>query len=90
MGAPWGLVFWPRDTQKYVFMPDGENNQVRVYDRATWQPIARFGTGGRFAGQFHWVHALDVDSSGNVYSGEVDTAQRVQKFSVTWRTSDGG
>lgn len=84
MGSPWGLIFWPRDTQKYVFMPDGENNQVRVYDRATWKSIVTFGTGGRYAGQFHWVHALGVDSKGNVYTGEVDTAQRVQKFIVTW------
>jgi hypothetical protein len=40
----------------------------------------RFGTGGRQAGQFHWPHVVSVDSEGNVYAGEVDTAGRVQKF----------
>ena len=40
----------------------------------------RFGTGGRQIGQFHWPHVVSVDSDGNVYTGEVDSAGRVQKF----------
>jgi hypothetical protein len=32
------------------------------------------------AGDFHWVHSVAVDSRGNLYTGEVDTGQRVQKF----------
>jgi hypothetical protein len=36
--------------------------------------------GGHQAGQFHWVHALAVDSQGNLYTGEVDTGKRIQKF----------
>ena len=35
---------------------------------------------GRLAGQFHWVHNLAVDSRGNMYTAEVDTGKRAQKF----------
>ena len=42
--------------------------------------MSRFATGGRQAGLFHWPHVVSVDSEGNVYTGEVDGAGRVQKF----------
>ena len=35
---------------------------------------------GRQAGEFHWLHVLAVDSHGDIYTGEVDTGQRVQRF----------
>jgi hypothetical protein len=38
------------------------------------------GHSGRNAGQFHWVHQIVSDSQGNLYTGEVDTGKRIQKF----------
>jgi hypothetical protein len=35
---------------------------------------------GRTAGDFHWVHNLALDAKGNVFSTEVDTGKRAQKF----------
>jgi sugar lactone lactonase YvrE len=35
------------------------------------------------AGQFHWIDAIAMDSKGNIYTGEVDTGKRVQKFILT-------
>lgn len=32
------------------------------------------------AGEFHWLHQVSVDSNGNVYTAEVDTGKRIQKF----------
>jgi len=32
------------------------------------------------AGEFHYLHQVSVDSHGNIYTGEVDTAKRIQKF----------
>jgi len=43
-------------------------------------PAATLGRPGRYAGEFHWVHDLAIDSRGNLYAGEVDTGKRVQKF----------
>ena len=42
--------------------------------------LGRFGGNGRMAGQFHWIHTLAVDSRGNVFTTEVDTGKRVQRF----------
>jgi hypothetical protein len=33
-----------------------------------------------YAGQFHWIDAIAVDSKGNVYEGEVEDGKRIQKF----------
>ena len=48
--------------------------------RKTGQIVDRFGRNGRSAGQFHWLHNLAVDSKGNIYTAEVDTGKRAQKF----------
>jgi hypothetical protein len=53
---------------------------VWVLRREELQTLGKFGRSGRSAGQFHWVHALAVDSRGNIYTGEVDTGRRAQKF----------
>ncbi len=35
---------------------------------------------GRQAGDFHWVHNIAIDSQGSVYTSEVDTGKRAQRF----------
>jgi hypothetical protein len=37
------------------------------------------GHGGEYAGQWHWLHILGIDSKGNLYTGE-SRGNRVQKF----------
>ena len=76
----WGLAPWPDADQAYLLSNDGENNAVRLLRRSDGQVVGTFGRSGRQAGQFHWVHALAVDSKGNVHTGEVDNGKRVQKF----------
>jgi ABC-type Na+ transport system ATPase subunit NatA len=44
------------------------------------QILGSFGRNGRSAGQFHWIHNMAVDSTGNIYTTEVDTGKRAQKF----------
>jgi WD40 repeat protein len=82
-GAVWGLAMWPDANQTYMLNNDGENNVVRILRRSDGQVVGTFGRSGRQAGQFHWVHALAVDSKGNLYTGEVDNGKRVQKFKPT-------
>ena len=53
---------------------------VWAFDRETGQVLGNFGRNGRSAGQFHWVHNLALDSRGNIYTAEVDTGKRAQKF----------
>lgn len=78
-GSVWDLDFWDRD-QIYLVNADGANNEVRTLVRETGEVVGAFGRNGRNAGDFHWVHNLAVDSKGNIYTTEVDTGKRAQKF----------
>jgi DNA-binding beta-propeller fold protein YncE len=82
-GAVWDLNFWPDAKQTWLFNIDGENNLLRILRRSDGQVVGGFGRSGRYAGQFHWVHSIAVDSKGNIYTGEVDSGKRVQKFKPT-------
>ena len=53
---------------------------MRILRRSDGAVVGTFGRQGRWAGQFHWVHNIRVDSRGNDYTGEVDNGERVQKF----------
>ena len=66
--------------ETFIFMVDGVNNEMRIVDRASAMTLARVGRPGRFAGQFHVVHDIAIDSEGNLFTSEVNTGQRVQKF----------
>src|SRR5688572_8361116 len=74
------LSFSADHDQAFIYMVDGVNNELRIVDRATHATLARVGRPGRFAGQFHVVHNIAVDQQGNIYTTEVNTGQRVQKF----------
>ena len=82
-GAVWDLVIWPDPKQSYLLSADGANNEIRVLKRDDGTVVGSFGRNGRSAGQFHWVHAMTVDAKGNLYTGEVDTGKRIQKFKLT-------
>ena len=79
-GSVWDLVISRDAEQKWLIMADGRNNEIEILNRQTGAPVSQFGRNGRYAGEFHWVHDLAIDSHGNLYAGEVDTGKRVQKF----------
>ena len=79
-GSVWELALWPDADESFLLNADGANNEVRTLSRATGETLGAFGRNGRGAGQFHWVHNLAVDSRGNVFTTEVDTGKRAQKF----------
>ena len=79
-GSAWALAFSNDAEQKYMFMVDGENNVLWTLRRSDGKVLGTTGHSGRNAGQFHWVHQIASDSAGNLYTGEVDNAKRIQKF----------
>jgi DNA-binding beta-propeller fold protein YncE len=79
-GAMWDIDLSPDRWQSHLYNADGENNTVWIFDRKDGVVLDSFGRNGRSAGQFHWVHNLAVDSKGNIYTAEVDTGKRAQKF----------
>jgi len=82
-GSVYDLVFSPDKEQTFIYMIDGMNGEVRIVDRASKETLGRFGRPGRQVGQFTALHNIAVDRQGNVYTAEVNTGQRVQKFRRT-------
>jgi hypothetical protein len=72
-----------KNTGGCLLSADGENNEIRILKRDDGSVVGSFGGNGRNAGQFHWVHAMAIDGKGNVYTAEVDTGKRIQKFKLT-------
>ncbi|CAN5839245.1 hypothetical protein BH11PSE13_BH11PSE13_16170 [soil metagenome] len=79
-GSVWDIVISRDPQQRFLFMADGRNNQVATLLRETGEVVSTLGRPGRYAGEFHWVHDMAIDSKGNLYAGEVDTGKRAQKF----------
>jgi DNA-binding beta-propeller fold protein YncE len=79
-GSVWDIALSRDAQQRFLYVADGRNNQVLTLVRDTGEVIGTLGRPGRQAGEFHWVHDIAIDSKGNLYTGEVDTGKRVQKF----------
>jgi DNA-binding beta-propeller fold protein YncE len=79
-GSVFDLVFSPDKEQKFIYMVDGTNGEVRIVERASKETLGRFGRPGWQVGQFTLVHNIAVDREGNIFTSEVNTGQRVQKF----------
>ncbi len=82
-GAVWDLTLSRDPQQTWLFNADGENNEVRILRRSDGAVVGSFGRSGRWAGQFHWVHNIAIDSKGDIFTTEVDNGNRVQKFRPT-------
>ena len=80
LGTAWDVALSRDPQQQWLVVSDGSNHVVWVIDRKSLAIVAPFGSGGRNAGQFGWVHNLDMDSKGNIYTAEVETGKRIQKF----------
>ncbi len=85
-GSVWGIAPSNDPAQRYLYVADGTNHKVWILLRHELRVVGAFGRGGRNAGYFGWVHTIVVDSSGDVFTSEVSTYARVQKFR---RTSSG-
>ena len=81
-GTVYNLTFSHDAQQKYVLVADGTNDKIWIHDRKDGAAVGAIGNNGRMAGQFHWIDAIAMDSHGNLYTGEVDTGKRIQKFAL--------
>jgi hypothetical protein len=80
IGSVWQFAFSTDEQQKFLLVADGENNVIWTLRREDGAVMGQTGHNGRNAGQFHWIHQIASDSEGNLYTGEVDTGKRIQKF----------
>lgn len=79
-GSVWDIAAAGSGPDARLVVADGHNKKVWILDRSSLEVVGSFGRGGRQAGEFNWVHNIAVDSRGNVYTAEVNTGKRVQKF----------
>jgi hypothetical protein len=79
-GSVWDIDFSHDPEQRFLYVADGVNEHVRVFDRRTMEELYNFGYGGRQPGMFLGVHSIAVDSKGNIYTTETYTGKRLQKF----------
>jgi DNA-binding beta-propeller fold protein YncE len=79
-GSTWDVDLSHDAAQTWLYDADGENNTVWTLVRDSGKLVARLGRNGRSAGQFHWIHNMAVDAKGNIYTTEVDSGKRAQRF----------
>ena len=79
-GAVWDIAFSKDPQQNFLYLADGANHHIYIYDRKTMEVLTMFGDGGRQPGQWYAVHSIATDSKGNIYTTETYEGKRVQKF----------
>ena len=79
-GSVFDIAFSKDPQQKYLYLADGSNMKIHIFERDTMQELTTFGDGGRQPGEFYAVHSIDTDSKGNLFTTETYRGQRVQKF----------
>jgi hypothetical protein len=79
-GSAWDVDFSPDNHQQFMYVSDGGNEVMWIFDHAVNTILAGFGRPGHMAGDFTFLHMMAVDSKGNLYVGETIGGRRVQKL----------
>jgi DNA-binding beta-propeller fold protein YncE len=80
IGTAVSMNFSKDKAQSCLYVGDNANQTIYILNRSNLQELGRLGRAGRNTGDFHYLHQVSVDSNGNIYTGEVDTSKRIQKF----------
>jgi DNA-binding beta-propeller fold protein YncE len=78
--VPAGFAFSPDKEQQFLYIVDSGPMRVVIFDRQTMTPIGVIGTKGTKPGEFDIVHHMAADSKGNLYTAEIVTNRRAQRF----------
>jgi hypothetical protein len=80
-GSAWDIDFSNDALQTFMFEVDGGNEQIHIMDRIAGSILSTWGQPGHQAGaQFTFLHSVNKDSRGNIYTGETINGRRIQKF----------
>lgn len=82
------VAFSADSQQRFLYVASRSPARVWVFDRKTLQPLESFGRSGIGPGEFDVLHEMATDSSGNLYTTEVEDGRRVQKFVFEGLVSD--
>jgi DNA-binding beta-propeller fold protein YncE len=78
--VPAGFAFSQDKPQRFLYVVDSGPMQVAVFDRQSLTQIGTIGMRGPNPGDFDIVHHMAADSKGNLYTAEIVTNRRAQKF----------
>ncbi len=79
-GSTGGIAFSPDPEQQHLYISDLTNNRIWFLDREDGQVVGQMGRMSDSGGQFFGLHMIAVDTEGNIYTGEVQQGERVQRF----------
>jgi hypothetical protein len=79
-GTSVSMNFSTDKAQSCLYIGDNTNMTIYILNRQNLQELGRLGRAGRMAGDFHYLHQVSIDSAGNIYTAEVDSGKRLQKF----------
>ena len=79
-GTSGGVAFSADKEQRYLVISDIKNNTIWFLNRQDGKVIGRLGSMGEGGGYFYGLHMIATDSKGVIYTGEVFSGQRVQRF----------
>jgi hypothetical protein len=79
-GATGGIAFSHDPEQRLLVISDLTNNHIWFLNRADGKVLDRMGSMGDNGGQWYGLHMIAIDSQGNIYTGEVQNGERVQRF----------
>jgi DNA-binding beta-propeller fold protein YncE len=79
-GSAGGIAFSADPQQRFMFISDIQNNTIWILTREDGKLLGRIGSAGDNGGLFHGLHMIATDSRGNIYTGEVQNGERVQRF----------
>ena len=79
-GTTWDVEFSTDPQQRFLYIADGRNQKIRIFDRATMTQLTSFGKGGHYPGEWYSLHNIATDSKGNLYTVETYQGRRVQRF----------
>ena len=78
--VPAGFAFSPDRKQQFLYVVDSGPMRVVIFDRETLTELGAIGMRGPKPGEFDIVHHMAADSKGNLYTAEIVTNRRAQKF----------
>ena len=79
-GSTGGVAFSADPQQRFLIISDLTNNHIWFLNREDGKVVGMMGSMGDNGGQWYGLHMIAIDSQGNIYTGEVQNGERVQRF----------
>jgi DNA-binding beta-propeller fold protein YncE len=79
-GSVWDVAFSRDAQQRFLYVADGRNQKIRIFDRVNMIELTSFGKGGHYPGEWYSLHNVATDSKGNLYTVETYEGRRLQRF----------